>query len=90
MVRIPGSHPGGPGSIPGIGNHFVVLFSQYQISNDTQKYNLIERELIETDKIFSLKVTIKCHIHFTCVQLVDHVHIVRHFVTSLRGHSKNT
>ncbi len=23
MVRIPGSHPGGPGSIPGIGNFFL-------------------------------------------------------------------
>ncbi|KZS01806.1 Uncharacterized protein APZ42_001427 [Daphnia magna] len=23
VVRIPGSHPGGPGSIPGMGNYFV-------------------------------------------------------------------
>jgi hypothetical protein len=24
VVRIPGSHPGGPGSIPGIGNLFLL------------------------------------------------------------------
>ena len=26
MVRIPGSHPGGPGSIPGVGNLFRETF----------------------------------------------------------------
>ena len=27
MVRIPGFHPGGPGSIPGVGTYFCVVIS---------------------------------------------------------------
>ena len=29
MVRIPGFHPGGPGSIPGCGIFFILLFINY-------------------------------------------------------------
>ncbi len=29
VVRIPGSHPGGPGSIPGIGRFFVLFFCDF-------------------------------------------------------------
>ena len=43
MVRIPGSHPGGPGSIPGNGNFFFSLvanvekdFYKGEISNSTK------------------------------------------------------
>ena len=31
MARIPGSHPGGPGSIPGVGNIFIPFFNNPEL-----------------------------------------------------------
>ena len=33
VVRIPGSHPGGPGSIPGVGKFFFLVALRYQVFN---------------------------------------------------------
>ena len=36
-VRIPGFHPGGPGSIPGLGDFFVNIFISATIEFNTRK-----------------------------------------------------
>ena len=34
MARIPGFHPGGPGSIPGMGDSFLFLTRRYKVAFD--------------------------------------------------------
>ena len=41
MVRIPGSHPGGPGSIPGVGNPFWTPGIEYIFENVKMVYFLL-------------------------------------------------
>jgi hypothetical protein len=38
MVRIPGFHPGGPGSIPGCGTFYFPIFILYQLKIIKQKH----------------------------------------------------
>ena len=40
VVRIPGFHPGGPGSIPGVGNSFWTSLRKFDQLNNSTIYNI--------------------------------------------------
>ena len=48
VVRIPGSHPGGPGSIPGMGNLFSLSKSNYLVINyqiSLEIFHLVQKKI---------------------------------------------
>ena len=52
VVRIPGSHPGGPGSIPGIG---IILIMSYNNKKHFETFLLFPVKLLKLFKIINLK-----------------------------------
>jgi hypothetical protein len=54
MVRIPGFHPGGPGSIPGCGTFYFPIFILYQFKIIKQKHiDTADQSKLELSSIYA-------------------------------------